>query len=117
MLLELAPRHSLLRCCHDQLAVLQSNAKQRAETEQAQATAIKAHTLAETSYKAGLSNYVHVLVTHETILRQKEMIARLQADRLDAYAGLMRALGGGTVDNAEAITATQTEAIQHKVSP
>ncbi len=101
----------------DQLAVLQSNAKQRAETEQAQATAIKAHTLAETSYKAGLSNYVHVLVTHETILRQKEMIAHLQADRLDAYAGLMRALGGGTVDNAEAITAKQPQGTQLKVSP
>ena len=102
----------------DQLAVLQSNAKQRAETEHAQATAIKAHTLAESSYKAGLSNYVHVLVTHETILRQKEMIARLQADRLDAYAGLMRALGGGTVDNnASAITVTQPKVTQHEVSP
>jgi len=83
----------------DQLAVLQSNAKQRKETEKAQATALKAHALAESSYKAGLSNYLHVLVTHETILRQKEIIAHLQAARLDTYAGLMRALGGGTIDS------------------
>jgi len=41
---------------------------------------------------------MHVLTTHETILRQKEMIANLQATKLDAYAGLMRALGGGVLD-------------------
>ncbi len=81
----------------DQLTVLQSNAKQRTETEKAQTTALKAHELAESSYKAGLSNYLHVLVTHETILRQKEILAHLQAARLDTYAELMRALGGGTL--------------------
>jgi len=84
----------------DQLAVLQSNARQRAETEKAQTTALKAHELAQSQYKAGLSNYLHVLATHETILRQKEIIAHLQASRLDTYAGLMRALGGGTMQAA-----------------
>lgn len=80
----------------DQLVILQSNAKQRTEAEKAQAMALQAHTLANTSYKAGLSNYLHVLTTHETVLRQKEIIAHLQATKLDSYAGLMRSLGGGT---------------------
>jgi NodT family efflux transporter outer membrane factor (OMF) lipoprotein len=82
----------------DQLVVLQSNAKQRAEAEQALASANKVHELATTSYRAGLSNYQQVLDTHGIVLRQQEVIAQLQAVRLDAYAGLMRALGGGTMD-------------------
>ena len=87
----------------DQLVILQSNAKQRTEAEKAQAMALQAHTLANTSYKAGLSNYLHVLTTHETVLHQKEIIAHLQATKLDSYAGLMRSLGGGTHMDAPAV--------------
>jgi len=99
----------------DQLAVLQSNAKQRKETEKAQATALNAHALAESSYKAGLSNYLHVLATHETILRQKEIIAHLQATRLETYASLMRALGGGTMD-AKTDASSKLQLKQHEAS-
>ncbi len=87
----------------DQLVVLQSNVKQRQEAEQALATARKAHALATASYRAGLNNYQHVLDTHASVLRQQENVAQLQAVRLDAYAGLMRALGGGTVDEAASV--------------
>jgi NodT family efflux transporter outer membrane factor (OMF) lipoprotein len=82
----------------DQLLMLQSNAKQRRQTELALAMASKAHTLAKTSYRAGLSNYLHVLSTHEVMLKQQEIIVQLQAMRLASYAGLMRSLGGGTID-------------------
>lgn len=83
----------------DQLVILQSNTRQRAEAEQSLASARKAHELAQTSYRAGLSNFQHVLDTHSAVLRQQEIIAQLQAVRLDAYAGLMRALGGGTMES------------------
>jgi NodT family efflux transporter outer membrane factor (OMF) lipoprotein len=83
----------------DQLVVLQSNARQRNEAEQALATAHKANELARISYRAGLSNYQHALDTEEIVLRQQESIAQLQAVRLDAYASLMRALGGGTMES------------------
>jgi NodT family efflux transporter outer membrane factor (OMF) lipoprotein len=84
----------------DQLVILQSNAKQRKEVELSLASAHRAHELATTSYRAGLSNYQHVLDTHSVVLRQQEIIAQLQAVRLGTYAGLMRALGGGTIDAA-----------------
>lgn len=89
----------------DQLVILQSNARQRKEADTALATASKAHELAKASYQAGLSNYLHVLHTHGIVLNQQEAIVQLQAARLDAYAGLMRALGGGTL-NPELDTAS-----------
>ncbi len=85
----------------DHLLVLQSNARQRTEAEHALETAHKAHELALSAYHAGLSNYQHVLDTHSVVLRQQENIAQLHAMRLDAHAGLMRALGGGALDSAE----------------
>ena len=82
----------------DQLVILQSNATQIKEVDMAVASAQKAHHLAEISYKGGLNNYEHVLDTYGMVLHQQEVRSRLQAVRLDAYAGLMRALGGGAID-------------------
>ncbi|MES2013157.1 MAG: efflux transporter outer membrane subunit [Pseudomonadota bacterium] len=82
----------------DQLVMLQSNTKQRKEAEQALDSALKAHALAERSYIAGLSNYQHVLDTKSIVLHYEEIIAQLQATKLDGYANLMRALGGGTIE-------------------
>lgn len=93
----------------DQLVVLQSNAKQRAEAENALALARKARMLAEASYRAGISNYQHVLDIQSSVLRQQEIVAQLQAVRFDAYTGLMRALGGGTMDTSPAQNATATD--------
>jgi len=83
----------------DQLVILQSNIKQRKDAALALATAHKAHTLAEKSYHAGLTNYQHVLDTHAIVLRQQEIATQLEAVWLDGYANLMRALGGGTIVN------------------
>ncbi len=81
----------------DQLVLLQSNARQRADAEQALTKATRVHELAMSSYRAGLSNFLHVLYTHDSLLRQRENVVHLQSARFDAYAGLMRALGGGTL--------------------
>jgi NodT family efflux transporter outer membrane factor (OMF) lipoprotein len=82
----------------DQLVILQSNEKQYLEAENALDITKKADDLAVANYRAGLSNYLHVLETHSAVLKQQENLDQLQAARLEAYAGLMRALGGGTMD-------------------
>lgn len=86
----------------NQLVTLQSNDKQIREADAALASAQKAYRLAKASYASGLSNYQHVLDANSIALHHQEIRAQLQAVRLDAYAGLMRALGGGTVDEASA---------------
>lgn len=84
----------------DQLVMIQSNGKQIQEVDRALTSAKKAHHLAQISYNGGLSNYQHVLDTDSVVIHQQEIRTQLQAAQLDTYAGLMRALGGGTVDEA-----------------
>lgn len=86
----------------DQLVTLRSNGKQIKDVDMALALAQKAHHLAEVSYGGGLTNYQHVLDTHSVVLHQQEIRTQLQAEKLDRYAGLMRALGGGTIDETSA---------------
>lgn len=82
----------------DQLAILGTNAKQQAEVERSLALAQKTHDLAQESYRAGIDNYQHVLNTQTAVLKQRETLAQLQAVRLEGHAELMRALGGGAMD-------------------
>jgi NodT family efflux transporter outer membrane factor (OMF) lipoprotein len=82
----------------DQLVIMQATQQQLNEAKQALATADKSFQLSLKSYHAGLSNYQHVLELHQVLLQQKVTMIQLQATRLDAYAGLMRALGGGILD-------------------
>lgn len=91
---------SALQDVSDQLVILQSNKQQLDEAGQALQNANKTYLMAQKSYHAGLSNYQHVLDLHQVVLQQQETIASLQAIKLDAYAGLMRALGGGTLDKS-----------------
>jgi NodT family efflux transporter outer membrane factor (OMF) lipoprotein len=81
----------------DHLAILQSNTKQRSEAESALGLARKTYELAQASYRAGLSDYSHVIDANISMLRQQETNAQLQAVELGAYADLMRALGGETM--------------------
>ncbi|MCC6068960.1 efflux transporter outer membrane subunit [Ferrovum sp. PN-J185] len=58
----------------------------------------KSHTsvlYANESYQAGLTDYQSVLTHNETYLNTKESLINIEKERLDAYAELMRALGGG----------------------
>ena len=50
------------------------------------------------NYRAGLSNLVESLQTNELVLQQKSILVGQEAVRLEAYAALMLALGGGVVD-------------------
>ncbi len=79
----------------DQLHVLQSNAVQRSEAKGALGLAQKKHELAEAGYRAGLADYAHVIDADVAVLQHQAMLATLEAEGFDAYAGLMRSLGGG----------------------
>lgn len=79
----------------DQLALMQSGARRREEARQSLVSAEEASRLAQAGYRAGLSNYQHVLDAQAVLFRQQEFAAQVQAEWLDAHAGLMQALGGG----------------------
>lgn len=90
----------------DQLVILQSNAKQHTEVEKSLVLAQKTYTLSKVSYHAGIENYQHVLDVQTAVLNQQEIACQLQAVRLSAYAGLMKALGGGVMESASTAKAT-----------
>jgi NodT family efflux transporter outer membrane factor (OMF) lipoprotein len=78
----------------DQLAMLQSVARQQAEQQQAQAAAEAAHALALQRFEAGLSSYLTVLNAETALLNQRRQAVDLQARALDAQVTLLRAIGG-----------------------
>ncbi|MEO5733935.1 MAG: efflux transporter outer membrane subunit [Rubrivivax sp.] len=79
----------------DQIASLQSLARQQLQQADAEATAEDAYRLATQRYKAGLSTYVTVLNAEASLLNQRRLAADLQARTLDSQIVLARALGGG----------------------
>ncbi len=97
----------------DQLLVLNSNTKQQAEANNALAFASKSQALALKSYKAGIENYQHVLETQAALLNHQETIAQLKARHMDAYAGLMKSLGGGLINTTVKVTTVTPSATKH----
>jgi outer membrane protein TolC len=61
--------------------------------------------MAVKNYRAGLSNLLESLQTNELVLQQKEILVEQEAIRLEAYAALMLALGGGVIDAENAVQA------------
>ena len=74
-------------------------------TRQALEKTEQAHRLAVKNYQAGLSNLLESLQTNTLVLQQKAILVQQDATRLETYAALMLALGGGVID---AEHATQT---------
>lgn len=79
----------------DQVAALQSIARQQAEQRQALAAAESAYEIATQRYRAGLGTYLNVLAAETAVLAQRRLGVDLAARALDARVGLYRALGGG----------------------
>lgn len=79
----------------DQIASVQSVARQQAEQALAQASAENAYSLALQRYKAGLGTYLTVLSAETNVLAQRRQAADLKARALDSQVALIRALGGG----------------------
>lgn len=77
------------------VAKIQSAQQQEALAERALATAKRAEGLAEQAYKAGVTDYLGVLQAKLTLLAEQDQLLRVASERLDNYASLMTALGGG----------------------
>jgi len=82
----------------NQLSILHTVATETDNTQQALAKTEQAHSLAVKNYRAGLSNLVESLQTNALVLQQKGILVEQEAVRLEAYAALMLALGGGVID-------------------
>lgn len=82
----------------NQLSVLSTVASETGNTQQALEKSELAHRLAVKNYRAGLSNLLDSLQTNALVLQQKEILVEQEAIRLEAYAALMLALGGGVMD-------------------
>ncbi|MGF6272516.1 NodT family efflux transporter outer membrane factor (OMF) lipoprotein [Massilia sp. UYP11] len=65
------------------------------EQDQALAAAEEAHALAEQRYRAGLGNFVQVLIAETQVVAQRRAQADLDARAYELDVNLVRALGGG----------------------
>lgn len=79
----------------DEVISLQSLGGQQAEIEASLKSAQHAYDLASKGYRGGFTDYLNVLATEYELRRQQQALALVQAARLDAWARLMQALGGG----------------------
>jgi NodT family efflux transporter outer membrane factor (OMF) lipoprotein len=77
------------------LTVAQSQQHQQHLIEGGVATARRARVLAGKGYAAGITDFLVVLNSEVTLLLEEEQAALINARRLESYAGLMLALGGG----------------------
>ncbi|OHX15611.1 fusaric acid resistance protein [Chromobacterium amazonense] len=72
-----------------------SLAEQQKQAEQARASAERALRLAQQGFRAGLSEQDGVLSARLSLLDARQQLVRIHGERLDSYAALMSALGGG----------------------
>ncbi|MBI3532557.1 MAG: efflux transporter outer membrane subunit [Burkholderiales bacterium] len=79
----------------DQVASMQSIARQQTEQRAAQQAAESAYAIAVQRYEAGLGNYLNVLSAETAVLAQRRQAVDLSARALDTQVALLRALGGG----------------------
>lgn len=74
---------------------VQSLQQQGRLTQESLASARKARALAERSYRAGITDSLNVLSAQVSLLGEEQQMAQIVGRQLDAYVGLMAALGGG----------------------
>jgi NodT family efflux transporter outer membrane factor (OMF) lipoprotein len=79
----------------DQVASIQSIARQQTQQRDAQTAAEGAYDIAVQRYRAGLGNYLNVLTAETSVLAQRRLAVDLAARALDTQVALARALGGG----------------------
>ena len=84
-----------LRDVSDQLVAYQSAAKQEIQAEAGLQIARDKVDMASDAYRAGLADYRVVLAAQENMLTAKDTLDAYRAHRMDIWARLMLALGGG----------------------
>ncbi|WP_019140698.1 efflux transporter outer membrane subunit [Noviherbaspirillum massiliense] len=94
----------------EQLTRVADLSREQAATDEALAAAEEAHRLAMLRYRSGLTPYLTVLTVETQLLAQRRASANLRAKREDLQIALLRALGGGFVDEqARAAAAPATD--------
>ncbi|RKF49907.1 efflux transporter outer membrane subunit [Paraburkholderia fungorum] len=78
-----------------QIVSLRSLEQQQASVTATLDSARKSFQLADASYRSGITEFLNVLAAQSEQLQQEESLATIQAKRLDAWALLMKELGGG----------------------
>ncbi len=86
----------------DQLAALQSLARQQNEQAQSHAAAESAYDLVSQRYRAGLATYLTVLNAESELLAQRRLSVDLVARVRDREVALVRSLGGGYDGDSDA---------------
>ena len=84
-----------LKSIADQVVTLRSLQRQQQQAELSVDTARKNVAIAMRAFQRGLTGYLNVLNAQTQLLRQQQIIQQLQAQKLNAYATLTAALGGG----------------------
>ncbi len=84
-----------VRDAADQIASVQSIARQHIKQAEAQARSEQAYDLALQRFRAGLGTYLTVLSAEVEVLAQRRLGADLETRELDSQVALARALGGG----------------------
>jgi NodT family efflux transporter outer membrane factor (OMF) lipoprotein len=82
----------------DQVVRMRSLATQEDDAHRTVAAAQRTYDLAQEGFRRGLTDYVNVLIAQTQLLRAQQGVARIQAERLNAHATLVAALGGGMID-------------------
>lgn len=90
-----------LRDVADQLSSMKWLHSHMEEQQQAVSLATEAAELVQQRYRAGLTNYIQVLIAEQTVLQQRRALVDLQAHALSLDAALSRSIGGGLLDPAD----------------
>jgi outer membrane protein TolC len=85
----------------DAVSMQKALANQLQYAQKATADSEKAYDVAIKRYKGGLSPYLVVLTAQSTLIQQRRVSTELQAQTLAANVALVRALGGGFIDNTK----------------
>jgi NodT family efflux transporter outer membrane factor (OMF) lipoprotein len=83
----------------DNVVKAQSLVRQDVLTAQSLQLAQRAHSLAEQAYRAGMTDSLNAISAQVSLLNEEQQTAQIDARRLDNYATLMAALGGGANAN------------------
>jgi NodT family efflux transporter outer membrane factor (OMF) lipoprotein len=92
----------------DQVVRIRSLETQAKDAQRSVDIATKNYRLSREGYRRGLTDYVNVLIAQTQQLRAQEGVARVQAERLNARATLVAALGGGLAEPADGPPEAQT---------
>jgi NodT family efflux transporter outer membrane factor (OMF) lipoprotein len=101
----------------DQVIRMRSLAAQADDADRSVAAARKNYELVRRGYQRGLTDYLNVLISQNQLLQAQEDVAKIQAERLNAHASLVAALGGGLDDPANGPQANETLPAYRKGKP